>query len=163
MSVFAIVMAVLVICSMALQFVPYFRYDGGSVSLAGYMAFPLENKDATAYLVSQNEGFVTNDIVAEFFTPLIGGIILLILLYRYRENMIVMGLSGAWGLSGMLIFALNSSLRLGGGARIANIAVFTAAAAVSAAYLIARIQSRRHSDRLAENHKGKEELAAQHS
>lgn len=128
------------------QGLPYFEYNSGeSVSMGRYLAFPTEYPDATDAITSQIEGYNINNILLSGIVLPIAAIVLLVLLWKFKENFAVITASGAWGIWGLIGYSTNAALRLGGSTWLLYISLFIITIALSAIYIVSKINSQRES------------------
>lgn len=138
------IIAALLIAFLVAQPLPYFTYgDGQTGSVLCYLAMPDDYPELTAHLETQIEGFTVNDIVGAAILPQIAAIILLILVIKFRDNVVVSGFTGLWGIASFIGYCASSALRLGGGTRTIFLILFAATALVSIAVVAIQVISTR--------------------
>lgn len=109
----AIGSAIIMLLMVALTGLPYFSYDGGSVSISSYVWFPYEHAEFETYLAGQFEGYEINSVIGTPIFLQVSGVIgaaLLIWLNGKRFAPLVPLCYGAIGTVGYLT---SGFLRLG--------------------------------------------------
>lgn len=118
------------------QWMPYFQYsENQTLSLASYLAFPTNHVDTTEYISALVEGYNINTILGSGILLPLAAIALTILLWHFRDNIVVMSASGAWGIWGLIAYSTNPALRLGSSTRLLFISLFAVAFILSIVYI----------------------------
>lgn len=121
------IIAALLLCSLVALALPYFSYgEGETASLLGYLAMPGDYPALEASLAEQLGSFQANDIVGAVLLPFLAAIVLFILIIKFRDNQILMGVSAAWGVWSIINYCTNAVLKLGGGTRTLLLGLFAA-------------------------------------
>lgn len=124
---------------------PYFTYGeaGESASLMSYLAFPYNYGELEGWIGTQVEGYGINDLanthVGLFCLVIVAGV----LLAAIGTNVITLGVAGGIGIWGVVAYASNKILALGGWARTLQMTLLLAAALVAVAAIVSWALSRR--------------------
>lgn len=115
----AILVSVVMVIFLLAQGLPYYHYgEGASTSLFAYIAMPGDYPALESHLAGLVEGYSINGIVGICILLQVMAIAGMILIWRYKDNLAVMTLTGATGLTGLIGYSTNAALRLGGNVRI---------------------------------------------
>lgn len=106
--------AILMLLMVALTGLSYFSYDGGRVSISGYVWFPTEHAEFETYLASQIEGYNVNDAVGIPIFIQIFGVVCAALLIWKGDKPWTAWTSVGYGLIGGIGYLSSSFLKLGG-------------------------------------------------
>lgn len=155
-----IVLALMVVF-LAVQFFPYFSYgEGETASLAGYLAMPGDYPALEASLTEQLGSFEANDIVGAVILPQLAAVVLIILIIKFRDNTVLMGASALWGIWGIINFATNAALQLGGGVRTAILAVLAATVLLCAVAVVLKVTGMKREQNASEDAAGQKQALA---
>lgn len=121
--------------------VPYFAYgeNGESVSLLTYLAFPGDYGEATAWMGTQVEGYEINQLANVHVGLFLGVIVAGILLVALRDNPVSSAVAAGVGIWGLVAYATNSVLRLGGAGRTIHMVLLGAVVVLGLVTLLAQI------------------------
>lgn len=129
----------LMLCFLASLAMPYFAYgeNGESVSLLSYLAMPSDHREAEVWLGTQVTDYHINTLVNAHIPLFIAVIVGAILLVAFRQKpLFTAAVSTIVGVWGVIAYAANSILALGGGARTLHILLLSAIAVIGLASLI---------------------------
>lgn len=106
----ALLMAMLIV----LQFVPFWELDGQSVSISGYIWFPLDHAELTAHFTEAiNPDFKVDSLVLSSLLQLVVPAVGIVLFLYNRESIFVTCCTAAAGLGGIWSFLSKPAFRLG--------------------------------------------------
>lgn len=149
-SIFAWIIAALLLCFVVTNFVPYYTYvddeETVSVSLAAYLAFPSNYKAVDTQIKEQVEDYTINDIVGTSVLLLVAAVVLLVLICIYRSKIVLMILSVAFGIWGLIGYLTNPALQLGSNIRIVYLVIFALIAVLGAVASWLVIKNKRASE-----------------
>lgn len=108
---------------------------GSTISLGLYLAFPTTDEIAvqvTKDLKAQFDGFAVNDVVFGGGALLLIAVVTLIIMWLFRNNMLVYLFGLVWGVWGFVGYLTNPVLKLGGGTWTLNVILLIVGAIASA-------------------------------
>lgn len=135
-----VLFAVMVLYLAALA-LPYFAYgaQGESVSLLSYLALPGNHEAVDIWFEAQLGSYWINDLAAPHVTLFCGVIVAAVLLVAMKGSIVSIAAAGAVGIWGVITYAANSILRLGGAARMVHMLLLAAAALVGVAAVVSEV------------------------
>lgn len=129
-SVAGWILFALVLCFLGTLFLPYFAYGdaGESASLMGYLSFPYNYGELETWIGTHIDGYGINTLANAHVALFLGVLVAGILLVALRDNPISMAVAGGVGIWGVVTYAVNPVLALGGAMRTVHIALLAAIA-----------------------------------
>lgn len=142
------IMVALLAVFLLAQGLPYFTYgEGETASIFGYLAMPSDYPALESHLAAGLGSFEANDIVGVCIPLQLVALVLLVLVIKFKDNPVLMGICAGWGVWGIIGYLANAALGLGGWVRSLYLVLFIASAVIGIVCVISAVAGMKRSEK----------------